>query len=258
MKRLLALLAALACLLAGCGTEPEPTEPTLPPPQANPYTPADFVLTDGRMACTAAEARTGVDVSSHQGEIDWAAVAADGVDFAMIRAGYRGIEAGRIDTDARAAENVAGALAAGLEVGLYFFSQAVTPEEAAREAAFLIRFAEDYPITMPLVFDWEHVENPDARTAQLRDPALLTACAETFASMVEAAGYTPMLYFNRYQSRELFDLRVLREYPFWLAFYDAPLDFPYRVAMWQYTDSGAVDGIGGKVDLNLYFPGTQP
>lgn len=255
MRKLLILLAALACLLAGCGvSEPEPTEPTLPPPEPNPYTAEDFDWEGDRLVCRTGEAWTGIDVSSHQGTIDWAAVAADGVDFAMVRVGYRGIVDGELDADINARANIEGALAAGLEVGVYFFSQAVTPREAAREAAFLISFIEGCDITMPLVFDWEHVENPDARTAALYDKDLLTDCALTFLGIVEAAGYEPMIYFNRYQSEELFDLSALRDYGFWLAVYDAPMTFPYRVDMWQYTDSGTVAGISGKVDLDLYFP----
>lgn len=250
MRKIWILLLALACLLAGCG---EPAEPTLPPPEANPYSPADFEYKNGRLTCLSGETRTGIDVSSHQGEIDWAAVAADGIEFAMIRVGYRGIVDGIIEADAAARTNIEGALAAGLDVGVYFFSQALTPQEAAREAAFVISFIEPYEISMPVVFDWEHVENPDARTAGFADRALLTACAGTFLETVEAAGYTPMLYFNRYQSRDLFDLRVLRDHSFWLALYDSPMDFPHRVHMWQYTDRAEVAGIGEKVDLNLYF-----
>lgn len=250
MKKYLIALVVLACLLAGCGA---PAEPTLPPPEANPYGAADFESVDGRLTCLSGEARTGIDVSAHQGQIDWEAVAADGIEFAMIRVGYRGIVDGLIEEDAAARTNIQGALAAGLDVGVYFFSQALTPQEAAREAAFVISFIEPYAISMPVVFDWEHVENPDARTAAFTDKALLTDCAGTFLEVVEAAGYTPMLYFNRYQSQDLFDLRVLRSHSFWLALYDSPMTFPHRIRMWQYTDKAEVAGISEKVDLNLYF-----
>ena len=252
MKKLLILLTALACLLAGCT---EPAEPTLPPPEANPYNGADFEYENGRLTCLAGEAVTGIDVSSHQGAIDWEAVAADGIEFAMIRVGYRGIVDGGIEEDTAARTNIEGALAAGLDVGVYFFSQAISTREAAREAAFVISFIENYDISMPVVFDWEHVENPAARTAGLTDKALLTGCALTFLQTVEAAGYTPMIYFNRYQSEDLFDLRVLRDFDFWLALYDSPMTFPYRIRMWQYTDKAEIAGITEKVDLNLYFPG---
>lgn len=253
MRKMLILVLALACALAGCGFDTP--EPTLPPPEENPYSAADFTFENGRVTCLTGDAVTGIDVSSHQGTIDWEAVAADGVDFAMIRVGYRGFTEGLIQEDDTARTNIEGALAAGLDVGVYFFSQALKPQEAAREAAFLISFIEGYDISMPVVFDWEHVSSPDARTAGFHDRALLTECALTFLEAVETAGYTPMVYFNRSQSRDLLDLRVLRDHSFWLAMYDGEMDFPYAVSLWQYTDRGNVAGIPGDVDLNLYFPG---
>lgn len=253
MRKLLILLAAAAMLLSGCGKQRE--EPTLPPPETNPYAAEDFSHDGGRITCLTGEAVTGIDVSAHQGVIDWAAVAADGIEFAMVRVGYRTYLDGRIKEDANARANIEGALAAGLDVGVYFFSQALTPQEAAREAAFVISFIEGYDITMPVVFDWEHVESEEARTADCYDRALLTDCALTFLEAVETAGYTPMVYFNRYQASELLDLRVLREHDFWLALYESDMDFPWQLRMWQYSEEGQVAGIEEKVDLNLYFPG---
>lgn len=252
MGKILIWMTALVCLLAGCGA-PD-AEPTLPPLAPNPYAAGDFTYEAERLACLAGNALTGIDVSSHQGVIDWEAVAADGISFAMIRVGYRGIVAGAIDADTNARANIEGALAAGLDVGVYFFSQAVSPAEAEEEAAFVLDFIEDYDITMPVVFDWEHPENPDARTAGITDKALLTDCALAFLEKVEDAGYEPMVYFNRYQSEDLLDLRALGDYGFWLALYDAPMTFPHKIDMWQYSDHGTVAGIDEKVDLNLYFP----
>ena len=254
MRRMMILLTALACLLAGCGRE-EPAQPTLPPPETNPYTAEDFAYEGERLTCLAGTGVPGIDVSSHQGEIDWAAVAADGVEFAMIRVGYRTYLDGKITPDACARANLEGALAAGLDVGVYFFSQALTAEEAAREAAFAVSFIEGYGVTMPVVFDWEHVTDPDARTAGMYDMALLTECAGAFLGVVEAAGYEGMVYFNTYQARELLELRALKDHDFWLAMYDAPMTFPWQIRMWQYSDHGTVAGIHGNVDLNLYFPG---
>ena len=252
MRKILLLLAALALALAGCAREPE--VPTLPPPETNPYGTADFTYEDGRMTCLTGEAVTGIDVSTFQGDIDWAAVAADGIEFAMVRVGYRTYLDGLIAEDAKARANIEGALAAGLDVGVYFFSQAVTPQEAAREAAFVISFIEPYDITMPVVFDWEHVEDEDARTSDMFHRELLTDCALAFLEPVREAGYRSMIYFNRYQSDELLDLWLLRRSEFWFALYDGQMNFPWEIAMWQYTDKGQVDGIKGKVDLNLYFP----
>lgn len=255
MRKLLILPVLLACLLAGCGRDTGTTEPTREPfLETNPYTESDFTYAGERLVCTAADAVTGIDVSVFQGDIDWEAVAADGVEFAMIRLGYRGIVDGLIDEDDRARENIEGALAAGLDVGVYFFSQAVTPGEAAEEAAFVIDFIAGYDIAMPVAFDWEHVENPEARTAQVTERYHLTDCALAFLEAVEAAGHKPMIYFNRYQADDLLDLWLLRRYDFWLALYDAPMTFPWQIAMWQYTDHATVAGIPEKVDMNLYFP----
>lgn len=245
MKRLLMILALLA-LLTGCGA-----------PAANPYAAEDFAYDGDYLTCLAGESRVGVDVSSHQGGIDWEAVAADGVEFAMIRIGYRGYLDGGINEDTMARANIAGAKAAGLEVGAYFFSQALTPREAAQEAEWAVAFLEGIDLDLPLVFDWEHVASPEARTAALTDPEVLTQCARSFFSVAEAAGYESMLYFNGYQSRELFDLKELKEHGFWLAQYADGLDFPYAVDLWQYTESGQVDGIQGKVDLNLWLTGPE-
>ena len=244
MKRLL-LIVIILSLLTACGS---------PKLAENPYGPEDFEYKDVFLTCTAGESRLGVDVSSHQGVIDWQAVADSGVEFAMIRIGFRGYLEGEINTDTRARENIAGAKAAGLDVGVYFFSQALTRQEAAREAAWCVTFLENTELEMPLVFDWEHVESAEARTAGFEDGPLLTACAQSFCDVVSAAGYEPMVYFNVYQARDLYDLTALRDYGFWLAQYQDGLDYPHAVDLWQYTDSGEVDGIQGRVDLDLWLP----
>ena len=244
MKRMILIVMMLA-LLTACGS---------PKLAANPYTPEDFEYEGNYLTCTAGESRLGVDVSSHQGVIDWQAVAAEGVEFAMIRIGFRGYLEGEINTDSMARANIEGAKAAGLDVGVYFFSQAVTRQEAAREAAWCVTFLEDMELDMPLVYDWEHVESDKARTADLADRELLTACARSFCDVVTAAGYQPMVYFNVYQARDLYDLTALQDYGFWVAQYLDGLDFPHAVDLWQYTDSGEVNGIQGRVDLDLWLP----
>ena len=256
MRKIMILFLVLVCLLGLYGvTHSEPAQPSDPTASgANPYGPEDFAYFGQRLICLAGEAVTGIDVSVHQGAIDWEAVAGDGIRFAMVRVGYRGIVDGEIDEDVNARTNIEGALAAGLDVGVYVFSQTVSPAEAKQEAEFVLRFIADYDISMPVVFDWEHVENPDARTADLYDKELLTQCALAFLQTVEDAGYEPMVYFNRYQSEDLLDLQVLEAYDYWLALYDAPMTFPLRIDMWQYSDHGTVEGIDEKVDLNLYFP----
>ena len=157
---------------------------------------ADFSAgADGSVTYTGTAYRVlqGIDVSTFQQDIDWQAVADSGIAFAVIRAGYRGYGKGGIVEDDRFRQNVAGACAAGLRVGLYFFSQAVTPEEAAEEAQWLVDAARDYKIDMPLVFDWENIDQSTVaagdtvRTAEMTGEDV-TACAAAFcaASAVRA------------------------------------------------------------------------
>lgn len=234
-------------------TEPEPT---LPPPGENPYGPLDFQF-DGRyLKLIEGESITGIDVSAHQQQIDWEQVKASGVDFAMIRLGYRGYESGKLVDDKYAKANLEGAAAAGLDVGVYFFSQALTPEEAEEEAYYVLEAIKDYEITMPVVFDWEHVHDVNARTADMQDRRVLTDCAKAFLETVETAGYWPMLYFNRSQASRLLYLSELKDYDFWLAAYTSRMTYPYKIRMWQYTNTGSVPGIEGDCDINVFFPET--
>ena len=236
-------------------TEPPvtgPTEPPLPQPEANPYGRLDFQYEGRYLGCLKADTVPGVDVSAYQGDIDWQQVKASGIGFAIIRLGYRGYETGKLVEDDYAIENIEGALEAGLDVGVYFFSQAITPEEAAEEAAFVLERIKKYEITMPVVFDWEYV-NDEARTTGL-DKRTLTDCYLEFCRVIAEAGYTPMSYFNSYQSRTMMYLHELEAYPFWLALYSNRMTYPYRIDMWQYTCTGRVPGIQGDVDINVYFP----
>lgn len=237
-------------------TEPEPT---LPPPEANPFDHLDFQYEGRYLKLRDGESVTGIDVSSWQKVIDWEQVKASGVEFAMIRLGYRGYEQGVLSMDKYAIANLDGALAAGLDVGIYFFSQALTPEEAEEEAYFVVEKLEPYQerITMPVVYDWEHVSDEDARSADMRDPDILTDCTLAFLQTVEAAGYRPMVYFNRTQSWKYLNLEELKDYEFWLAAYTQRMDFPYKIKMWQYTNKGKVPGIEGDCDINIYFPNTE-
>lgn len=236
-------------------TEPptEPPEPTLPPPEENPYGPLDFQFKGYYLKLIEGESITGIDVSSHQYDIDWEQVAASGVDFAMVRIGYRGYESGKIVEDPYAKANLEGAAAAGLDVGVYFFSQALTPVEAEEEAYWVLNYIKDYELTMPVVYDWEKVADSDARTNNM-DKKTLTYCSKVFLETIDAAGYWPMLYFNRNQGKYLLDLGALKQYDFWLAAYTDRMTYPYKVQMWQYTNAGFVPGVEGDCDINIYFP----
>lgn len=199
----------------------------------------------------------GVDVSAYQKEIDWQAVAADGIDFAILRVGGRGYgPEGNLYWDKYFEQNLAGATAAGLDVGIYFFSQAITPQEAEEEAWQVLSHLQGRPLTYPIVFDWETISGTPARTDYL-DTATLTACAKTFCECIAIAGYQPMVYFNATNGLLDYDLSQLTAYPFWYAYYlpststDPWLYYDFR--MWQYTSSGTVAGIPGRADMNICF-----
>lgn len=216
------------------------------------YTPDDGDLVS--YTGDAVTAQQGVDVSYFQGEIDWEAVKADGVDFAMIRAGYRGYTDGNISMDQNFYQNAQGALDAGLEIGLYFFSQATTEDEAEEEARWLVQAAKKYDVTLPLMFDWETIGEAAARTDGILG-SQMTAFAQAFCSEVRAEGYTPGVYFNRWQGCYEYDLGKLAGTELWLTADDVADDWYYAHTYWQYTYTGSVDGIEGDVDRNLrYLP----
>lgn len=242
-------------------TEPEQTQeteetvaPTIPP-DTNPYGRLDFQY--GRhnyLYCLRTESYAGVDVSAYQKDINWKKVAASGIDFAMIRLGYRGYgKAGRLVEDDWAQKNLFEASREGLSIGAYFFSQALTFQEVDEEIDFMLEILGDFTLDMPLVLDWE-IPTPEARTANM-DAQTLTELQLYFCKRVEAMGYQPMVYFNWHQSENLLYLSELEEYPFWLALYQDRMTYPWKVEMWQFTCTGKVPGIQGDVDVNVYMPG---
>lgn len=270
---LLALILAGTALFFTLKPEPEPEEPPdiseeepitfrfgdreLTPLEGmplNPYDRAAFSVDEkGRVTYErdGRRAKTGVDVSTYQKEVDWQAVAADGIDFAILRLGYRGYTEGGLFMDSTFERNLQGALDAGLDVGVYFFSQAVTPEEAEEEAGYVLNAIEGYDVTYPIAFDWEPISpGNNARTDGL-DNDVLTRCAAAFCAKIEGAGYTPAVYFNQSLGYLRYDLRELTDHILWLAEYDTKPDFYYCFDLWQYTHTGRVAGIEGDVDLDL-------
>ena len=236
-------------------TEPEETtEPTIPP-EANPYGRLDFQYNrNNYLLCQRQDSHPGIDVSAFQGEIDWQKVAASGIEFAIVRLGYRGYgKAGKMVEDEYAKKNLQGARDAGLAVGAYFFSQALSIEEVDEEIEFLLNILGDFELDMPLILDWEQVGVETARTNNM-DARTLTNMQLHFCQTVTEMGYQPMVYFNWNQASRLLYLSELEEYPFWLALYQDRMTYPYRVEMWQYTDQGKVPGIQGNVDINVYMP----
>lgn len=196
--------------------------------------------------------KTGIDVSYHQGDIDWEAVKAAGVDFAMLRLGYRGYETGKINIDERFHEYARGALDAGLYIGVYFYSQAITPAEAEEEANTVLGELSEYEIMYPVVFDWEIVGDEAARTNEVSS-AVLNECAAVFCNTVARGGYIPMIYSVKRMALFKYDMSRLAGFDFWLAEYRDEPEYPYEFEMWQYASDGHIDGIEGEVDLNMSF-----
>lgn len=199
--------------------------------------------------------KRGVDVSKYQGVIDWTKVKAAGIDFAMIRVGARGYGSAQLMLDDNFVANIMGARAAGLETGVYFFSQAVTEEEAVEEANFTVGALMNYGATYPVAIDVEWIENDKARTDDLT-PEERSKLAVKFCETVRSFGYKPMIYATRDMLIAGMLPDELKDYDIWLADDYRPevgTDYPYEFNMWQYTKKGSVDGIPGEVDINLCF-----
>ncbi len=192
----------------------------------------------------------GIDVSSHQSSIDWKLVAEAGIEFVYIRVGYRGYQSGELNLDSMFYEHYEGAREAGLEIGVYFFSQATSVEEAIEEAYFVYSIIKDLDIDLEVVYDLEEITDDVSRlegvSAEVR-----TACAIAFSSKIEELGYSPMIYTNLYWTENYYDLMQIMNYPIWYAQYNDTPDLPYYFRIWQYTDSGEVPGIEEYVDINI-------
>lgn len=197
--------------------------------------------------------RKGIDVSKWQGDVDWKKVKAAGYDFAFIRLGYRGYgEEGTIKLDATFRQNMQNARKYGIDLGVYFFSQAINEAEAIEEANFVLDALKNYKLQLPIVFDPELINGADARTDDVTGEQF-TKNTIAFCETIKQAGYEPMVYSNMYWQAYLFDMTQLQDYPFWYADYEVEPQTPYEFSFWQYSDTGIVDGIEGNVDLNLQF-----
>ena len=190
----------------------------------------------------------GVDVSEHQWEVDWQA-AARMIGFAYIRLGYRGYTEGGLFVDPWYETNITGASAAGLDTGVYFFSQAVNVGEAIEEAEFVIENLRGYRVNLPVIFDWEHVDE-EARTDNVSEQTM-TDCAVAFCRTITNAGYDAGVYFNRKLGYHGFDLSRLADYTFWVSVPGEFPDFYYAADLWQFSFEGTVPGIEGNADLNM-------
>lgn len=234
------VLAAVAAMAAGCGS-------------AARYDWANLSFQGGRPAYVQdgqAVSAIGIDVSDHQGSIDWQAVADDGVEFAFVRCGRRGYTEGGLFTDENYWTNVQGCMDVGIPYGVYFFSQAISEEEAVEEAEYALSLIEGQDVQLPVVFDHENIEGESARTDGLSSEEL-TRIADAFCERIQREGYTTLVYGNQHDLSRL-DLSAL-DSDVWFAEYGVEqptADFD-DFALWQYTNEGSVAGISKPVDMNI-------
>ena len=194
----------------------------------------------------------GVDVSKVQDYIDFVKVKKAGIDFVMIRAGARGYGTGQLIVDDYFNDNLKRATDAGLEVGVYFYSQAITQDEAIEEANLVLENLGDYSISYPIAFDMELVTNDTARTDGL-SKAERTNITKAFLDTIAAAGHKTIIYGNKEWLIKEIDMSKLTAYDVWLSQQSDIPDYPYKFTMWQYSTQGSVDGIAGLVNLNISF-----
>lgn len=218
----------------------------------NTYEQEKFLNNNGLVTYDDENASLGIDVSDYQGDIDWQAVKESGIEFVMIRAGYRGYTRGKLNEDSKFRENYEGATSAGLDVGVYFFSQATSVSEAEEEAGYVLQLLQNKELTYPVVFDWEFASGENSRTANATGEQI-TSYASAFCKKISKAGYEPCVYFNRSLGYDYYDLEALKDFDFWLAEYRDVPAFYYDFKIWQYSDNAQVQGIDGPVDIDISF-----
>lgn len=193
----------------------------------------------------------GIDISKHNGNIDWNAVKNSGVQYVILRCGYRGSASGVLVEDQKFKSNIQGATAAGLKVGIYFFSQAVNEMEAVEEASMTLSLIKKYRITYPVYID---VESANGRADGI-SKAARTSVINAFCQTIRNSGYTPGLYANKNWLTEKINTGALGGCKIWLAQYVAAPTYGGRYEMWQYSSRGSIAGIKGNVDLNVSYMG---
>lgn len=194
-----------------------------------------------------------IDVSSHDATINWKLVREAGVEYAIIRVGYRGYRNPSLNRDTMAERNIAGALANGIKVGLYFYSQAITVEEAVEEASLSIDYARRYKITLPIYFDTEYSESGgEPGRADLLNRNDRTRIARAFCDTVRGAGYQAGVYASKAFFYDELNMSELLQYNIWVAHYtNETTDFRYNYSVWQYSAKGLIQGITGYIDVNI-------
>jgi GH25 family lysozyme M1 (1,4-beta-N-acetylmuramidase) len=245
----------LACAPGSWQHRQQSAEQASEPAYVSPYDWTNLFHRDGRFVYEqngAVVSRFGIDVSEHQGAIDWEAVASGGVTFAFIRLGNRGYTEGALRLDAQYFANIEGARTAGIEVGVYFFSQAVNEDEAREEAEFVLGHLDGQALDYPVVYDFEPVGASDGRANRL-SPRQVTDNARAFCERIEADGYSTMIYGNA-KDIARYETEFLATYEVWYAEYDAMQpNGQFDFVIWQFTSSGSIAGITSRVDLNIQF-----
>ncbi len=207
---------------------------------------------DGAIATTVNGSKFGIDVSRHNGNINWNAVKASGVDYVIIRCGYRGSATGALIQDQNFTKNIQGATAAGLKVGIYVFSQAVNEVEAVKEASLAVACAKGYNLTYPIFID---TESSGGRADRI-DKATRTAVVNAFCQTVANSGYKAGIYASKTWFEDRLNMSAIPgSYRIWLAQYAAAPTYKGKYDMWQYSSKGKISGINGNVDLNLSYMG---
>lgn len=197
----------------------------------------------------------GIDVSVYQGTIDWTKVSESGIDFAMIRAGYRGYgDKGSLVEDTMFAKNALGAKINKIDIGVYFYSQAINIEEAKEEAKFVVSLIKKYGIDVkyPIAIDTELSPMGTGRADNISKEKR-TEVVKAFCETIKQLGYKPMIYANKYWLYDNLNVQQISQYDIWLAHYIESTDYKYQYMMWQYTNTGKVDGITGNVDKNYCY-----
>ncbi|WP_049945717.1 MULTISPECIES: glycoside hydrolase family 25 protein [unclassified Butyrivibrio] len=221
----------------------------------SPVLPDEFtLLSDGKISYNGADesirVTQGVDISKAQGAVEFDKVKESGVDFVMVKAGARNSSDGNLQEDDNLKSNLRNALKAELEVGVYFYSQAVNEAEAREEAQFVLDSIEGYDITYPIAIDIEQFNTTDVRTSKLSG-RIYTEIVRGFCDTIKQAGYRPMILGNIRTFSELVDIHEASQYPIWISYFGYPQYFPYEYYMWQYNKNGDIDGIHGDVNLNI-------
>lgn len=206
---------------------------------------------EGAIATSVNGHKFGIDVSRHNGNIDWNAVKASGVDYVIIRCGYRGSATGALIPDQNFYTNIKGATAAGLKVGVYVFSQAINEVEAVKEASLAVSMVKGYNLTYPIFID---TESSGGRADGI-NKATRTAVVNAFCQTVASAGYRPGIYASKTWFEDKLNMSSVGNYKIWLAQYCAAPTYKGKYDMWQYSSKGTISGISGKVDLNLSYMG---